>query len=127
MLLTKRVKILIIISVLATVLPLAFILPMYFCTKFGLSNCFIVVACIYLGFTGLYLVTRAGTFDVFRYQFINWTYSFRKGSKLRYKDAYSYQEHLSEHREESRKYWIPFVVVGTICLILSIVFAFYPL
>lgn len=127
MLFNDLVKKFIISTLIAIILAVSFILPMSLCTNFGLSNCFVIVAVFYLGGTGLYLVTRAGTFDVFRYQFINWLSSFRKGSKKRYEDAYTYKEHLSEVREDNRKLWIPFVVIGIISLILSIIFAFYPI
>ena len=125
MLITKRFITILILSLVAAALPLAFVLPMYFYTEVVLANLLTIVGVVYLAFTGLYLVTRAGTFDVFRYQFINWMSSFKKGSPLPYKDAYSYQMHLEVKRDGSRSYWIPFVVVGAIYLILGIVFSFF--
>lgn len=126
MLFTDYLKHLLIVSAIALIAPLIFIFPMFFCTSFGLSNIFAVIATIYLGGCGLYAITRAGTFDVFRYQFINWMSSFRKEGNLRYKDAYTYQEKMRESREKTRKFWIPFVVIGLISAILSLVFAYFP-
>ena len=127
MLFTEETKKLIISYVIAIIIPIAFIVPMYFCTTFGLSNEFLMVAVCYLGFVGLYLVTRAGTFDIFRYQFINWFSSFGRKNKLRYNDVSEYKLKLSEKRHMARQMWHPFAIVGTICLILCIIFAFFPI
>ena len=127
MLITKEKIILIICSVCGAILPLAFVLPMYFCTNVILGNLLSIVGVVYLGFSGLYLVTRSGMFDVFRYQFINWMSSFKKGIPLPYKDAYEYKMHLEEKRENNSYYWLPFVILGALYLIAGILFSFFPI
>lgn len=127
MLVTDETKKLIISYLVACLIPVAFVIPMYFFTNLGLSNELAIVAVLYLGCTGMYLVTRAGIFDIFRYQFINWLSSFKKGSKLRYTDVQEYKDHLAEKRHVARQLWVPWVIVGSICLVLCIIFAFYPI
>lgn len=127
MLFTDETKKLIISYVIAGILPVAFVVPMYFCTGLGLSNELLIVAVCYLGYVGLYLVTRAGTFDVFRFQFLNWISSFRRKGKILYPDMQDYKMRLEEKRHTSRQLWVPWAIVGTICLILCIIFAFFPL
>jgi hypothetical protein len=124
MLFTDYLKKLCIITGVAIIVPLIIFLPMYFLTDWVLSNIFALIATLYLGGSGLYAITRGGTFDVFRYQFINWMSSFKKNSPRPYKDAYSYQEKLNEVREGRKNFWLPFVIIGTIFAILSIIFAF---
>lgn len=112
------------ITGIAIIVPIAIVLPIYFLTDMILSNIFAIVAVLYLGGCGLYGITTAGTFDIFRYQFSNWISSFKKGSPLRYKDAYTYQERLNEVREGRKNYWLPFLIIGVIFAILSLIFAF---
>ncbi len=127
MLFTDETKKLILSYVIACLIPVAFVIPMYFYTDLGLSNELLIVAMCYLGYTGLYLVTRAGIFDVFRFQFINWISSFRRGGKVLYPDMQQYRERLQEKRHMARQLWIPWCVIGTICLILCIIFAYFPI
>lgn len=110
----------------AIIAALLFILPMYFFTKWNLSNIMLLPAALYLGYIGLRLVARLGMFDIFSYQIVNWVYSWRKGMPKKYEDAYEYKSHMKEKREENKLVWIPWVSLGSICLILSIIFSFYP-
>jgi hypothetical protein len=126
MLLTPRQKKTIIAWILAVCLPLPVILPLYFCSDFGLSNACLVPGVVYLGLLGMAVVIRGGVFDVFNYQFMNFIYSWRKGSPHRYEDAYGYQTMMKERRRQDKLIWLPWTVVGTILLTLAIVFAFYP-
>lgn len=123
MLITDRVKKVILCWIIAIVIPPAFILPMYFCTQFGLSNEFLVMACLFLGWTGLQFVTKAGTFDVFRYQIINWVSYAKKDGKKRYEDAYEYKMHLEDVRSEHRGIYLPWLIVGSIMLLMCILTA----
>jgi hypothetical protein len=126
MLISKRTKASIACWIISVVVALAVIIPLRLFSSFGLSNSCLVVGLVYLGLIFFIYVNRWGMFDTFRFQFINFCYSFRKGAPHKYKDAYSYQESMASKREESHPIWIPWVVIGGLCLILAIVFAFYP-
>lgn len=127
MLFTERTKKVLIHFIVAVSISVTFTLLMYFLTDFGLSNTSIIVAVSYLGYVGLYLVTRAGVFDIFRFQFIQWISSFRPKKRLPYEDAYSYKEKLAEKRSTSKHVFLPWLIVGLVYLILAISTAFYPL
>ncbi|MFA6861434.1 MAG: DUF3899 domain-containing protein [Bacilli bacterium] len=124
MLLLKRTKQNIICWAIAIVVPIVVILPLYFCSNFGLSNSCLIPGVCFVGYVLLSFVTRSGTFDVFRYQFINLMYSFKPHSPHKYKDCYEYQETMKEKRSENSVIWIPWVVVGVILIILAIIFAY---
>ena len=102
----------------------ASILLCYFLGHFGLSDCFVIPGIAYLGFALLAFVVRRGTFDVFFYQLGNLIDSFRKGSPKRYDNAGDYKFARQRRREESAFYYLPFLALGSVFLICSIIFAF---
>lgn len=126
MLITTDVRKNILCWVIATILPVGFFILMYFLTDWRLTNIFLVPGALYLGYLGLRFVTRMGTFDLFAYQFVNWTSSWRKGSPKKYQDAYEYKNHMSEQRSEHKMIFLPWLVIGLICMILCIVLSFFP-
>ncbi len=105
---------------------LAYILLMYFLTKWSLSDIFILPAVLPLSYIVLRWIARFGVFDVFSYQIINWTTSWKKGSPKKYNDAYEYKNHMKEKREDHKMTWIPYVAVGFVFLVLCVVFSFFP-
>lgn len=125
MLLLPETKKTIICWIVSCALPLIIIPPIYLCTDFYLSNCCVIIGVIYLGVLGLWFVARQGFFDLFAYQFSNWFSSFRKGSPKKYKDVYTYKEIQKEKRRTHQFIWLPFLIVGSILVILAIIFAYY--
>ena len=123
MLLTYDKKVNLILWIVLAVLPPCFILPMYFLTSFGLSNCLLVPAIVYLGIAGLAFVQRAGTFDIFQYQLSTWFSAWKK-------KTYGKQTAGDYHRERVRKRknhpfpYLPFLSYGLVLLILCIIFAY---
>lgn len=126
MLLTDDLKKNIVSWLIASLLVVAFILPMYFLTKWSWSNIMLVPAALYLGYIGLRWVARSGMFDLFSYQFVNLFSSFRKGSPKKYADAYEYKTHMKENRESKPMVVLPWLIIGLICLILCVIFSFFP-
>ena len=126
MLLTNDLKKNIASWLIAVMVVVAFILPMYFLTKWSWSNIMLVPGALYLAYVGLRWVARFGTFDIFSYQFVNLFSSFRKGAPKKYNDAYEYKSHMTEQRENKPMVWLPWLTVGTICMILCVVFSFFP-
>ncbi|MFA6829941.1 MAG: DUF3899 domain-containing protein [Bacilli bacterium] len=102
------------------------VLPVYFCSDFMLSNIFIIIGSLYIAYVALSLVTREGFFDLFSFQLSNLISSFRPGNHVRYPDAYEYKKMKEEKRKQGRFVWIPWVSVGVLMIILSIIFAIYP-
>ncbi len=111
--------------IIALALPLIVIPPVYLCTDFYLSNCCVIIGVIYLGVLGLLFVARQGFFDLFGYQCANWISSFRKGAPKKYKDIYTYKEIKKEKRRTTQFIWLPFLLVGAVLIILSIILAYY--
>ncbi len=98
------------------------VIPLVAClSDYGLSNTFLIVGVIYLAYVALWAVGRAGTFDTFAYQFVNWTYSWRKGAPKKYEDAYDYQEKKKLKRSSSKPAWLPYIVVGTALVVAAII------
>jgi|GEM_PF-2548083 len=87
MLISKRTKASIACWIISVIVALAVIIPLRFFSSFGLSNSCLVVGLVYLGVIFFIYINRWGMFDTFRFQFINFCYSFRKGSPHKYKDA----------------------------------------
>ena len=105
-------------------LSLLSILLCYFVAKRGLSDCFIIPGAAYLIFAVLAFIERAGTFDIFVYQFQNLVNSFRKGSPKRYDNAGDYKRAKKRLRDGSRFDYLPYLILGGIYLIVGIVVAF---
>lgn len=112
-----------IISICAVI---AFVLPMYFFTIWSVSDILLIPGVTYLGYLGLRMIVRFGTFDVFSYQFQNWVSSWKKDMPKKYQDAYEYKSHMKDKRENNKFVWIPWLVIGLICLILCLIFSFFP-
>jgi flagellar basal body-associated protein FliL len=127
MLLTPRKKKTLICWVIAIVVPLAVILPLVFCSSFGVSNSCLIPGLVFLAYIGMAFIIRGGAFDVFNFQFINFWYSFAPRSPRKYQDAYQYQELKEEQRKQNHLIWIPWVSVGTLLVLLAVLFAFIPL
>lgn len=106
-----------------TVVPLAFILPLYFFSPLGLSECFLVPGILYLAICALVMINRSGMFDIFNYQFINLMSSFRPGSPKKYKTAGDYSLMVKEKRHHNKFYYLPFIVYGVLYLALAILVA----
>lgn len=121
--LTPRTIKTIISWIVATIAPIAFIVPMYYFTNFGLSNCFLIPTILYLGYVALLFICRWGTFDLFRYQFINWISFAKKDGQKKYKDAYEYKQHLEEVRSNNKPIFLPWLVIGALLLVGTIVSA----
>lgn len=126
MFIKKDLKKNVLISIIVSSVSLAYILLMYFLTKWSLSDIFILPAVLPLSYLVLRWVTRFGIFDVFSYQIINWTSSWKKGSPKKYNDAFEYKTHMKEQRENHHMTWMPYLVIGGIFLVLCIVFSFFP-
>lgn len=126
MLITHDMKKSIACWIIAVLAVLIYSLPMYFLTDWNLSNIFAIPGVLYLGYVGLRAVTRCGIFDVFAYQFANWLSSWKRGIPKKYEDAYQYKVEISEKRHDNKMVWLPWVVVGSLCLTLCIIFAFFP-
>ena len=116
----KRVIIWIILSLLA---PLSITLC-YFLGHRGLSDCFLIPGVVYLAIALFAFIIRKGTFDVFFYQFGNLIDSFRKGSPKRYENAGDYKFARQRQRQASTFCYLPFLILGSVFLICSIIFAF---
>ena len=67
MLLLPKYKKRIIAWAIAIVIPIVVILPVYFCTDFGLSNTLLIPGLVYLAGCALLFIGRSGTFDLFAY------------------------------------------------------------
>lgn len=109
----------------ASIIPVVSV-PVYFFSGFGLSNVLLIIGACYLGYVLLSYIVRQGVFDVFTYQAANLFSSFRPDSRLRYRDLYQYRKDKEEKRAETPMVWIPWTVVGSVLMILSLVFAFFP-
>lgn len=123
MLFTFEKKVNLILWIVLAILPPIFVIPMYFLTKFGLSNSLLIPSVIYLGIAGLVFVHRAGTFDTFEYQLGKWFKAWKKNPKS---GQTANEFHLE--RKRKRKHnpfpYIPFLTYGTILLVLCIIFAY---
>ncbi len=126
MLVTKDGKKNILFFLVLIALTLTYVFLMYFLTKWNLSDIFILPSALWLGYLSLRFVARTGIFDVFSYQIINWTSSWKKGIPKKYQDAYEYKVHIKEERSNHKVTWIPFLAIGGICLILCVIFSFFP-
>lgn len=126
MLLTTDLKKSVLCWILSISMVLLFTLPMYFFTSWSLSDIFLIPGVLYLGYLALRWIVRTGVFDVFAYQFSNWFSSWKKGIPKKYQDAYEFKEEVKEKRKDHRMVFLPWLVVGGVCLILCIVFSFYP-
>lgn len=111
---------------IAIVLLVTYFLLMYFLTDWIISNIFIIPAVLYISYVGLRWVFRSGVFDIFTYQFSSWISSWRKETDKKYESAYDYKEHMKEERSEKGMVFLPWLLLGIICLVLCIVFSFYP-
>lgn len=117
-------KNIILFVVLGVIIPI-FVVPMYYFTSWNLSDIFLIPAALYLGYLGLAFVVRAGIFDTFRYQTINWVHTtFRRGAPKRYDDAYEYKQEKEEKRKQNGFVFLPWLVYGGLCLLLCLIFAF---
>lgn len=127
MFLLNKAKKVVLCWVVAVLPPLVFVPTVHLTTSFGLSNTCLVPAALYLGLLALVFVARQGFFDIFAYQFVNWSSSLRKGSPKKYEDAYAYKVAKDEKRKNGDFIWLPFFSVGLLFLILAIVFIYFPL
>lgn len=100
------------------------ILLCYFLGHWNLSDCFLVPGVGYLALAGMIFVSRRGVFDIFNYQFRNFVDSFRKGSPKRYENAGDYKIEKKRYRDGNPFDYLPYLLLGSIYLILCIVFAF---
>lgn len=108
----------VLLILIAVIVPL-----LYFLAKWNLSDCFLIPTVLYLAAAGLMFVVRMGTFDLFSFQFANWYNSWKKGIAKKYDDYPQYRQIKQEKRKNNSFYYLPYLVVGGICLILTIVFA----
>lgn len=123
MLFTREKIVNLILWIVLAIVPVAFVIPMYFCTKFGLSNSLLVPSLVYLSIASLVFVHRAGTFDTFEYQFGKWFLAW--GKKNPRQTANEFHQERKRKRKHNPFPYIPFLTYGTILLILCIIFAYY--
>ncbi len=126
MLITTEMKKNIICWIIAVSAATLFILPMYFFTQWNVSNILLVPGSLYLGYLALRWIVRFGFFDVFSYQVQNWFTTWRRGTPKKYNDAYEYKEHMADKRSEHKMVFLPWLVIGSICLVLAIILSFFP-
>lgn len=112
--------------ILSISFAILFIFPMYFLTAWNLSDIMLVPGIAYIGYVLLRVIARLGTFDVFAYQFSNWFSSWKRGIPKKYQDAYEYKQYAKEKRHDHKLVYLPWLAIGTICLILCIIFSFFP-
>ena len=124
MLLLPKYKKRIIAWAIAIVIPIVVILPVYFCTDFGLSNTLLIPGLVYLAGCALLFIGRSGTFDLFAYQFSNLLSSWRRGVTKKYEDLIQYKEVKEERRKLNKPSYLPFLAIGLILVVLAIIFAF---
>lgn len=124
MLLLPKAKKKIINWAFAILLPSVFVPTVALCTNFGLSNSFLVPSICFLGGCALVFVIRCGTFDLFSYQFVNFWYSFIRHSPKKYKNLGQYREVHSEKRKLHSAPYLPYLTIGSLLLVLAIIFAF---
>jgi hypothetical protein len=105
-------------------LSLAVVLPLTFTKAVTLSNSCLIPGITYLGIACFSFIHRKGIFDIFEYQFTNWGNSFRKGSPKKYDTASDYHLAMDERRSEHMFPYLPFLAVGAVYVILSILFAY---
>ncbi len=111
---------------IAIAIPLIVIIPLRFFSNFGLSNSCLIPGVLYLGFVSLYYVVRWGTFDLFRFQLSNWASTLKYHGKKKYRDYEDYQNIMQDKRKQKHFIWLPWTSLGILLVVLSIVFAFYP-
>lgn len=124
MLLLPKYKKRIIAWAIAIVIPIVVILPVYFCTDFGLSNTLLIPGLVYLAGCALLFIGRSGTFDLFAYQFSNLLSSWRREVTKKYEDLIQYKEVKEERRKLNKPSYLPFLAIGLILVVLAIIFAF---
>jgi hypothetical protein len=123
LLLPETKKKIIVWSVASLILPIV-ILPLHFFSPMTLSNIFLMLGIIYLGVAGLVFVYRAGTFDLFNFQFVNWLNSWRRNAPAG-RDRTANDSHLRKmdwRKHHHFPYWA-FVIEGSLLLVASLVLA----
>lgn len=123
MLLTYDRKVNLVLWIVLAILPPCFVLPMHFYTQFGLSNSLLVPAALYLGIAGLVFVHRFGTFDTFEFQFKNFAGAWFKKTNAK-QTAHEFHLERNRKRQSHPFPYLPFLVYGTVLLVLCIVFAY---
>ena len=121
MLLLPNTKKQIINWVVAITIP-SIVIPLVAClSDYGLSNSFLIVGAAYIAYVVLWALGRAGMFDLFAYQFTNWSYSFRKNSPKKYEDLTEYREVKTVKRRSSKPAWLPYIIIGSALIITAII------
>lgn len=86
---------------------------------------FFLGAAFLYGVSGLIFVSRCGMFDTINYGFKAVGYSFMKDpTERKYRDLTDYVEQKNAIRKNSRFIYEAYLGVGTICLVLAIIFYF---
>jgi len=81
-----------------------------------------VVAIVDLGFAGLSVATREGTFDGLSYGFYKIFVSYRfNNPKGKYNDLYDYKMVHDAKRKDNPYKFVPYIVVGLVFLIISLI------
>lgn len=126
---TLKEKLLLIHSIVAGLLSLVIFLLVFFLLNpqamvyQRLSDAFFFSGGITLGFATLFWIAHSGTFDVLAYGFS----TFMKGLspthfEKRYNDFYDYQQQKKEKRKESYFSFYPYLILGSVLIVLAIVF-----
>ena len=126
MLITERTKKVFLCYLCGIIASLLYFLPMYFFSNWPLSDSFLIPTSVFLGYDALRFIGRTGVFDLFTYQFTNWLSSWRKNMPLAHKDPYEYRNQKREARKENGWIWLPWLILGTLCLFFCLLFAFVP-
>ena len=88
------------------------------------SNSFFITGVIVVGSGLLYLMARAGTFDIFVYGFSDVVYHMNPKPKKekKYADYPAYVNAKREERSQNKGGFLPFIVIGGFFLLLGVLF-----
>ncbi len=90
----------------------------------GASNALFIPGFLLIGFIGLSLIGRTGTYDIVSYGFVRLRDSLRREKVKSFEDAYAYSEYKREQRVRHGSYALPYFVIGGLFIALAALFAF---
>jgi uncharacterized membrane protein len=87
---------------------------------YGVSDALILPGAIFLSYAGLRSVTRTGVYDVSGYGISRFRDAFRRDQQKTYDSVYEYKEIKQQRRQSRAPYMAPQVIVGILCIALSL-------
>jgi hypothetical protein len=87
---------------------------------YGLSDALILPGAILLSYAGLRSVTRTGIYDVSGYGISRFRDAFRRDQQKAYDSVYEYKEIKQQKRQSNVPYMVPQMMVGILCIALSL-------